>query len=82
MNAKSFPASLRTATPAEGHRLARELANRALAERAESRLDMAGHLSLPPPPSLEALTAAYFTAVAVVNLGWAQVSPAAAPAAN
>lgn len=70
MNAISFPASLRTTTPAEGHRLARELAARALAERTSSTSDIASHLAASPAPSLEALTAAYFSAVASANDGW------------
>ena len=68
--ATTFPGSLLTATPAEGHRLARQLAEQALAESARDRRDMAAHLSSPPPPTVEALTAAYFQTVASANGGW------------
>lgn len=70
MSTLTFPASLHTPSPAEGHALARQLAAQALAERTTSWRDMAAHLSAPPPPSLEALTAAYFQAVAAANAGW------------
>jgi hypothetical protein len=70
MSTLSFPASLHTPTPADGHALARKLAWQALAERASSSYDMASQLSAPPAPSLEALTAAYFQAVAAANAGW------------
>lgn len=72
MNATTFPDSLRTATPVEGHALARELAQRALAEQARDLRDIASHLAKPPAPSLEALTAAYFQAVASANDGWSR----------
>ncbi|MES2696476.1 MAG: hypothetical protein V4773_23610 [Verrucomicrobiota bacterium] len=72
MTAVVFPQSLRTATLAEGHALARELAERALAERRESRIDMASHLATAATPSLEALTAVYFQAVAAANVGWSK----------
>lgn len=65
-----FPASLRTATPLQGHALARQLAEQALAGRAQEPLDMAAHLASPPPPSLEVLTATYFQAVTAANSGW------------
>ncbi len=67
---KKFPDSLRTATPSEGHTLARQMAEIALDERSAAHRDMAAHLSDPPAPSIEALTAAYFQAVAVVNDAW------------
>jgi hypothetical protein len=67
---KRFPDSLETATPADGHALAHELAQLALAEPAASNRDMAAHLSAPPPPSVEMLAAAYFQTVAVANAGW------------
>lgn len=69
----AFPASLVTATAEAGHELAHQMAERALAERAETPEDMAAHLSNPPAPSLEALTATYFQAVAAANNGWAEV---------
>lgn len=69
MDSPTFPASLRTATLAEGHRLARQLAERQLAEPAR-HADMAAHLSTSPPPSVELLTATYFQAVVAANRGW------------
>lgn len=66
----TFPDSLRAATPAEGHQLARQLAAQALAERVHDQRDMAAHLSSPPPPTVEALTAVYFQTVAAANGGW------------
>lgn len=68
--ATTFPSSLLTATPAEGHQLARQLAAQALAERIHDQHDMAAHLSSPPPPTVEALTAVYFQTVASANGGW------------
>jgi hypothetical protein len=70
MKTRAFPDSLRTATASEGHLLARELAERALLDRVGTARDIAAHLSAPPQPSLEALTAAYFQAVAAANHGW------------
>lgn len=67
-----FPSSLRTTTPADGHALARQLAEFALAERGARDRDMAAHLSAPPPASLELMTAVYFQAVAAANAGWAR----------
>ena len=72
MNTTTFPTSLRTPTPSDGHALARQLAASALAERTASTSDMAAHLSAPAAPSLEALTAAYFQVVAVANTGWSR----------
>ena len=66
----TFPSSLRTTSPAEGHLLARQLAVRALDEQRRSRTTMAEHLTTQPIPSVEALTAAYFNAVAAANEGW------------
>lgn len=66
----TFPVSLQTASVAEGHALALRLAEAALAERRTARTTMADHLSAGAAPSVEALTAAYFQAVAVVNYGW------------
>lgn len=66
----TFPSSLHTSTPAEGHALARQLAEQALTERTSSWRDMAEHLSAPPAPSVEALTVAYFQAIAAANAGW------------
>lgn len=65
-----FPDSLRTATPADGHILARRLAEFALGERGAAQRDMAAHLSTPPAPPLEMLTAVYFQTVAAANAGW------------
>ncbi len=65
-----IPESLHTATPAEGHALARQWAEYALVERRASHRDMAAHLSAPPAPSVELLTAAYFQTVAAANAGW------------
>lgn len=67
----TFPSALLTGTPAEGRRLARRFAEQALAERAHDRHGPAAHL-FPPPPTVEALTAAYFQAVASANGGWAR----------
>lgn len=67
---KKFPDSLRTATPADGHDLARQLAELALAGRNAAHYDMAAHLSTSPAPSIEILTAAYFQTVAAANAGW------------
>jgi hypothetical protein len=72
ITAPGFPATLRTVTPAEGHALARQLAERALAERTHFTRDVAAHLSSPSVPSLEALTAVYFQTVAAANQGWQQ----------
>ena len=66
----TFPPSLRTTTPAEGHARARQLAERALDEQRRSRATMAEHLTTQLIPSVEALTAAYFNAVAAANEGW------------
>ncbi len=74
MSSATFPASLRTATPAEGHALARQLAERALHERMTSVRDMAAHVAASPEPSLEALTAVYFQAVTAANQGWLRVA--------
>ena len=65
-----FPSSLVTPTVAEGHTLARRLAEAAIAERRRAPPTMADHLSSSAAPSLEALTAAYFQSVAAVNQGW------------
>jgi len=65
-----FPISLVAPTVAEGHALARRLAEAALAERRNALSTMADHLSASAAPSVEALTAIYFQAVAVVNQGW------------
>lgn len=65
-----FPDSLQTATPADGHALARQLAQLALAERSAANHDMAALLSAPPSPSAEMLAAAYFQTVAIANAGW------------
>lgn len=70
MKTLPFPASLQTLTPIEGHALARQLASRALEERATSTGDMAAHLANLVTPSIEALTAAYFQAVSEANHGW------------
>ncbi len=72
MNASiaTFPGSLRTATPADGLTLARQLADRALQDRAQSTDDMAAHPTSAPAPSLESLTTTYFQAVAAANDGW------------
>ena len=67
---KPFPDSLRTVTPADGHALARHLAELALAERNASQRDMAAHLSASPAPSIETLSAVYFQTVAAANAGW------------
>ena len=67
----TFPSSLQTPTAAEGYALACDLAARALAERRSSVTNMAAHLASGSMPSIEALTAAYFQAVAVANSGWA-----------
>ncbi len=66
----TFPSSLHTPTPAEGHALARQLAERALDEQRQSRATMADHLTTQIAPSVEALTAAYFNAVSAANEGW------------
>jgi hypothetical protein len=65
-----LPDSLRSVTPADGHAIARQLAEFALAERSAAQPDMAAHLSAPPAPSIEMLTAVYFQAVAAANAGW------------
>ena len=65
-----FPDSLRAATPAEGHALARKLAEFALAERSISHRDMAAHLSAEAAPSIEMLTAFYFQPIAAANGAW------------
>ena len=80
---RTFPDSLRTVTPADGHSLARRLAEIALAERSSARRDMSAHLSTASVPSLEALTAAYFTTVAAANAGWPRPgSPSSAALAS
>jgi hypothetical protein len=66
----SFPDSLHAATVAEGHALARKLAESALAERSVSHRDVAAHLSAGPDPSVEMLTALYFLPVAAANGAW------------
>jgi hypothetical protein len=65
-----FADSLTAVTPAEGHALARKLAEFALAERSTSHRDMASHLSTGPTPSVEMLTAVYFQAIAAANGAW------------
>jgi hypothetical protein len=65
-----FPESLDATTPAEGHALARKLAEFALAERSTSHRDVAAHLSAPPNPSVEMLTALYFQATTAANGAW------------
>ena len=67
---KHFPNSLRAATPVDGHALARQMAEFALAERSASQRDMAAHLSAPPPAPVETLTAIYFQTVATASAGW------------
>ena len=65
-----FPDSLHAVTPAEGHALARKLAEFALAERSPSHRDMAAHLSTRPAPSVEMLAALYFQTIAAANGSW------------
>jgi hypothetical protein len=65
-----FPDSLHAATPAEGHTLARQLAEFALAERGPLHRDMAGYLSASAPPSVEMLTSLYFQTVTAANGTW------------
>lgn len=67
---KTFPDSLKAPTPAEGHALARRVAQFALAEGSNPRVEMAAHLSNTPAPSLEILTAVYFQTVAAANGAW------------
>lgn len=64
----SFPSTLHTPTLAEGHALARQLAQAAL--RPNAAPTMADHLKTATPPPLEQLTAAYFLSVAAANAGW------------
>ncbi|OYV01750.1 MAG: hypothetical protein CFE26_22640 [Verrucomicrobiales bacterium VVV1] len=68
----ALPASLRTATPAEGHELARQLAAKLFAASVPATdSDMPAMLRTPEPrPSLEAVTAIYFHAISVANSGW------------
>ena len=66
----TFPDSLHAANPSEGHALARKLAELALAERSAPHRDMAAHLSSPPAPSVEVLTALYFQTIAAANGAW------------
>jgi hypothetical protein len=65
-----FPESLQAASPAEGHALASQLAELALAAHRRPDRDMATHLSTRRPPSVELLAAIYFQTVAVANEGW------------
>lgn len=65
-----FPDSLRSVPPAEGHAIAGQLAKFALAERSAAQPDLAAHLSAPPDPSIEMLTASFFPTVAAANAGW------------
>ncbi|MCX6950660.1 MAG: hypothetical protein NTV51_00490 [Verrucomicrobia bacterium] len=67
---KPFPDSLRAAAPADGHALARQLAEFALAGRDAAPRDIAAHLSSPPAPAIETLTALYFQTVSAANGGW------------
>lgn len=62
--------SLRTATPADGHSLARRTAVFGPGERGAAQRDLAAHLPAPPPPSLEMLTAVTFQTVASAHAGW------------
>lgn len=70
-----FPSSLLTATPAEGHALARQLADQLL----DSRLQSLGMPELLRPgavrPSPEIVAAIYFHAIAVANAGWSNPAP-------
>lgn len=66
------PASLLTATPAEGQALAHRLAQDLLTALPEPA-DMAGQLrpgAVRPAP--EIVTAIYFHAIALANAGWGQ----------
>lgn len=65
-----LPDSLQTPTLAQGHELARKLAEFALAERSASHRDVAAHLSAGPAPSVEMLTALYFQTVTAANGAW------------
>jgi hypothetical protein len=67
---KYFPESLQAMNPAEGHALARKVAESALAERNASPRDMTAYLSTQTAPSVEMLTAVYFQTIAAANGSW------------
>lgn len=70
MSNSTFPSSLHTNSPAEGHALALRLAEGALALQAGSA-SMAEHLSTRQAlPSTEVLTALYFQTVSAANGAW------------
>lgn len=72
------PASLLTATPAEGQRLARQLAEGLLAALPADDQDMPAMLQTPAQrPSPEVATAIYFHVIALANAGWADAPPPA-----
>lgn len=68
----ALPASLRTATVAEGHALAHQLASKLVsASTPPAAPEMAAMLRTPESrPSLETVTAIYFHAISVANSGW------------
>jgi hypothetical protein len=70
MIASKLPATLRTATLADGYDLARELALHTLEGSKRVPSDMAVHLSTTATRSVELLTATYFQAIAAANIGW------------
>lgn len=71
MNA--FPESLHAETPAEGHLLARKMAEVTIAENSASHRGMASHLSTRPEPSAETLTALYFHTITAANGAWRNI---------
>jgi hypothetical protein len=75
----SFPASLITDTPAEGHALARQLAEQVLVEE-PILATMPDYLSTSASRSeLEELTVLYFQTIAAANAGWAGGRPQRVP---
>ena len=66
-----FPTTLQTASSAEGHALARQLAALAFAEVDPQPATMAEMLRQPAGvPSSAVVSAVYFHAIAIANHGW------------
>lgn len=70
-----FPASLLTATPAEGQALADRLADLLLAKQPTSPSMPELLCTNAPRPAPELVAAIYFHAIALANAGWRNASP-------